>query len=254
MSMLYSVIIGKGCVIPMIKHLLFDLDGTLLPVDLDFFFRHYIQALSRSFSHLMPEKQFSQHLLASTTRMITDRDPTRTNEEVFWADFCDRINRPRSELEPVFLHFYRHEFPGLKKFINHPEPVREILEDARQKNFSLILATNAIFPEFVIRERLSWINCHDLHFSLITSFEQMHFCKPNPEYYREILNALKIPAGSCMMIGNDAEEDLVASVLGIKTCLVTDYLIPRDNNLQPDFSCRLAELPSILEKIKKESS
>lgn len=237
----------------MIKHLLFDLDGTLLPVDMDFFFLHYMQALSYSFSKLMPEKEFSRHLLASTTKMITDRDPTRTNEEVFWEDFINRVKRPREELEPIFNHFYHHEFPGLKKFINRPGPVREILEKALQDDFSLILATNPIFPESAIRERLSWINCHDLPFSLITSLEQMHFCKPNPDYYREILDLLKIPADSCLMIGNDTEEDLIASVLGIKTCLITDYQVQRDNNLQPDFSCRLIELPAVLEKIKKES-
>lgn len=224
-------------------------------MDMDFFLLHYMQALSCSFSRLMPEKQFRRHLLASITKMVTDRDPARTNEEVFWEDFTDRVQRPRSELEPIFNCFYHYEFPGLKKFINNrPGPARKILEQALQDGFTLILATNPIFPEFAIKEWLSWINCHDLPFSLITSFERMHFCKPNPDYYREILDLLKIPPESCLMIGNDTEEDLIASVVGIKTCLVTDYLIQRDNNLRPDFSCRLTELPAVLGKIKKEPS
>ena len=34
----------------------------------------------------------------------------------------------------------------------------------------------------------------------------------------------------CMMVGNDVEEDMVASRLGIKTYLITDHLINSRNN------------------------
>lgn len=38
------------------------------------------------------------------------------------------------------------------------------------------------------------------------------------------------------MIGNDPEEDLTAAFLGMKTCLITDYLVPRENpSIRPTF-------------------
>ena len=70
--------------------------------------------------------------------------------------------------------------------------------------------------------------------------ERMHFCKPNPAYYQEILELLGAKAEECLMIGNDVEEDMVAATLGIKTRLVTDLLISRDQlQIEPNYRCRL---------------
>lgn len=236
----------------MIKHLLFDLDGTLLPVDLDFFFRHYLTALAPRFSHLFPTEKFGEALMASTAKMVENLDPNLTNEEVFWQDFSLRTGHPRTLLEPIFLDFYTNEFPLLKRFIGSPGAIRKILEAAVEDGFSLILATNPIFPEQAIRERLSWIDCHDLPFALITSLEDMHFCKPQIEYYREIIEVLGLKEEECLMVGNDVEEDLVASFLGMKTCLVTDRLISRGKlQVEPDYRCRMEELGEVLKKINR---
>ncbi|NLW10040.1 MAG: HAD family hydrolase [Firmicutes bacterium] len=236
----------------MLRYLFFDLDGTLLPVETDFFFYHYMSALRPNFSHLIPPEEFDRHLLGSTKKMVTDADPSLTNEEVFWGDFSARTGYPRAELEPVFQQFYEEQFPALQKHVEAelPGPAREILESALAAGFSLVIATNAIFPEMAIRERLAWINCHDLPFAFVTTFENMHFCKPNPQYYQEILDILQVSPGDCLMIGNDPEEDLTAAFLGMKTCLITDYLVPREKPVHPpDFSCRLVELPGLLKDL-----
>jgi len=236
----------------MIRYLLFDLDGTLLPVETDFFFYHYLSALRPNFSHLIPPEEFDRHLLGSTMKMVGDTDPSLTNEEVFWRDFTARTGRPRAELEPVFRWFYETQFPALKRHIEAelPGPARGVLKKALAAGFSLVIATNAIFPATAIRERLAWINCQDLPFAYITTFENMHFCKPNPGYYQEILSILQISPGDCLMIGNDPEEDLTAAFLGMKTCLITDYLVPREKPVHPpDFSCRLVELPGLLKDL-----
>ncbi|HBG17285.1 MAG TPA: HAD family hydrolase, partial [Firmicutes bacterium] len=77
-------------------------------------------------------------------------------------------------------------------------------------------------------------------------------CKPNPNYYREILDLLQAKAEECLMIGNDIEEDIVASVLGIKTCLVTDRLISRGKlKIEPDYTCSIIELNNIIDQINE---
>ncbi|WP_331274063.1 HAD family hydrolase [Capillibacterium thermochitinicola] len=231
----------------MIKHLLFDLDGTLLPIDLDFFFRDYLSALSARFAATVEPRAFQEKLLASTMAMIQNNDPRLTNEEVFWQDFPARIGLSRSFLEPIFRDFYAQEYRALGNNLPPAGPVRNLLTSALMQGFSITIATNPIFPRYALIERLSWINCHDLPYRLVTSMEQMHFCKPNPNYYREILDLLGAKAGECLMIGNDEEEDMIAARLGIKTCLVTDRLIRREKTeIKPDYTCRLAELPSII--------
>ena len=44
-------------------------------------------------------------------------------------------------------------------------------------------------------------------------------------YYRELLNRFSILAEESLMIGNDVEEDMVASQLGMDTFLITDCMI-----------------------------
>lgn len=236
----------------MIKHLFFDLDGTLLPIDLDFFFQDYLVTLSARFATAIEPKVFQDKLLASTMVMIKSNDPNLTNEEVFWQDFPARIGMTRAILEPIFRDFYAHEYRTLGNNLPPAGPVRTLLASALEQGFSVTIATNPVFPRDAIIERLSWINCHDLPYLLVTSMEKMHFCKPNPNYYREILDLLKVKPEECMMIGNDVEEDMVAAELGMKTCLVTDRLISRGKTkLTPDYTCRLAELPQVLMALKE---
>ena len=236
----------------MIKHLLFDLDGTLLPIDIDFFFQDYLSALSARFSEIISEKEFKEKLMTSTMVMVNNQESALTNEEVFWRDFPNRIGFSRSFLEPIFLRFYENEYRSLGKNIPFTGLAHEILTLALNKGFKVTIATNPIFPKNALMERLSWINCHDLPYQTVTSMESMRFCKPNPNYYREILDLLQAKAEECLMIGNDIEEDIVASVLGIKTCLVTDRLISRGKlKIEPDYTCSIIELNNIIDQINE---
>ncbi|NLY90618.1 MAG: HAD family hydrolase [Firmicutes bacterium] len=234
----------------MIKHLLFDLDGTLLPIDLDFFYENYLTALSAKFTGIIAEAEFKEKLLASTMAMVKNEDPALTNEEVFWRDFPARIGFPRSFLEPIFFTFYQQEYRLLGKNLPPAGPVQPLLTSVFQQGYSVTIATNPIFPLYALEERLAWIDCHQFPYRFITSMEQMHFCKPNPNYYREILDLLGAKAEECLMIGNDLEEDMVAALLGLKTCLVTDRLINRGKlKVKPDYTCRLVELPQIINRL-----
>ena len=191
-----------------------------------------------------------EKLLASTMVMVKNKNSNLTNEDVFWNDFPDRIGFPRSALEPVILSFYHHEYRELGSNLPPAPLARKTLELALKKGFNITIATNPIFPKFALIERLSWINCHDLPFQMVTAMEDMHFCKPNPEYYHEILELLSVKGEECLMIGNDVEEDLIASHLGIKTCLVTDRLINRGKlKVEPDYTCSFAELNQIIQDL-----
>jgi FMN phosphatase YigB (HAD superfamily) len=63
----------------------------------------------------------------------------------------------------------------------------------------------------------------------VTTYEDFHYAKPNLGYYRQILQLLGKKASSCLMVGNDVEEDMVAQGLGMDVYLVTDYLINNKN-------------------------
>ncbi len=103
----------------------------------------------------------------------------------------------------------------------------EALEILKEKGYELVIATNPLFPKFAIDQRIQWAELVHEDFSHITYFEDSHYCKPNVEYYSEILETIGKNPQECMMVGNDAEEDLAAGALGITTYLITNHLLNR---------------------------
>ena len=89
----------------------------------------------------------------------------------------------------------------------------------------MALATNPIFPAIATNERIRWAGLSTDDFELITTYENIGFCKPNPEYYSEVAERIGVAPEECIMVGNDVDDDMPASKLGMKVFLLTDCLI-----------------------------
>jgi len=79
-----------------------------------------------------------------------------------------------------------------------------------------------------LRQRLEWAGLDPDGFELITAYENSGYCKPNPAYYTEIAQKLGVDPGQCLMVGNDAREDLAAGKAGMDVFLLTTCLLNRD--------------------------
>lgn len=236
----------------MIEAVFFDLDGTLLPMDMDVFLSHYFEAITNKFSYIVPPDLMKQSILQATSAMIRDENPGKTNQEVFMEHFFPKLKSSSQDLLPVFNHFYNHEFKELKVFARHHPAAKEVVDKLAGRGYRLVLATNPIFPKEAILERMSWAGVEGAPWELITSYEEYHFCKPNPLYFEEILSKIRLRGDQTLMVGNDTVADLIASTLGIKTYLATDNVVDKGNSpWKPDFKGKLAELPSCLENLQK---
>ncbi|MCF6094600.1 HAD family hydrolase [Microaerobacter geothermalis] len=211
------------------KAILFDLDGTLLPMDTDGFIEKYLQLLAPRVAHIIEPKDFVKQLWASTHEMIKNNDPNTTNEQVFTEHFLKNTHLKREIIWPIFDHFYREIFPILKEHTNPTPLSRNIVETALDRGYKIAIATNPVFPREAIVHRMRWAEVDDLPFDWVTVYEESHFCKPNPNYYIEVANQLNIHPENCIMVGNDIQEDMVAGKTGMRTYLVRDYLIDRGN-------------------------
>ena len=207
--------------------LLVDLDGTLLDLDIEQFVPAYIISLSRRFTAYAGPENFARYLLGSTRVMIENADPHLTNETVFYNDFCRRLGQPYAVLSPIVEQFYKSDFPELCNWGKPCAGARSVIDAARARNLRLVLATQPIFPLTAIEQRLAWGGLSGGDFDLITSLENMHFCKPKPEYYLEIAEKINRPPERCLMAGNDVQEDLCAAKTGMATFLVEGYVIDR---------------------------
>jgi FMN phosphatase YigB (HAD superfamily) len=96
-----------------------------------------------------------------------------------------------------------------------------------------VLATQPIFPEVAVRQRMAWAGIVDLAFALVTTYETSHACKPHPEHFTDVAATIRCVPDECLSIGNDGIEDAVARRLGMETCLVTDFLTNRSHTQAP---------------------
>jgi HAD superfamily hydrolase (TIGR01509 family) len=206
--------------------ILFDLDGTLLPMDYDRFTKAYFKELSRKMAPLGYEASELVSGIWSGVNAILQGDPNTTGEERFWTEFA-RIFGPRVyEDKAIIDDFYTHEFHNAS-IVTHRTPLaRAAVDLAHQKGAKVVLATNPIFPLCAVHSRLQWAGLTPEDFDLITSYETSHYCKPDPRYYGEILEKLGLTPSRCLMIGNDVGEDIQsAQSLGLATFLIEDCIL-----------------------------
>lgn len=235
-----------------LKAILFDLDGTLLGIDMDFFLKKYFEkmvAMARE-RGLEKTQTLVKQVWRATEAMIMNKDPRRTNREVFEEDFFRDFHHPPSVMRPFFDEFYECGFGQLKEHCWCLPEVRPIMEKVFDKGYRVIIATNSVFPRAALQQRLNWAGVGDFPYELITSYEVMHFTKPHVEYYREITDFIGLPPGECLMVGNDVGEDLCAARLGMKTFLVKDQLInSRNLPIAADYEGYLADFKQFVDSL-----
>lgn len=226
-----------------IEAVLFDLDGTLLQMDKGEFTTEYLRALSRRIAPVVDPGRFARALMASTGVMTADSNPAMTNAEVFWADFRSRLDDCIEKLEPILEDFYQNDFKKLSGVARPCAFARPSVQAAVDRGLRIALATNPVFPAQAVLDRLAWAGVEDMPWELVTSYEDMHFCKPNPGYYLEIARRMGLPPERCVMAGNDPGEDLAAAGAGMRTYLVTDFIHGSgQSEFSPDWAGSLADL------------
>lgn len=228
--------------------LLIDLDGTLLRLDLGRFVPAYFEALARYFSGHLPPDRFARLLMAATRTAMENEGCEQTNEAAFYEHFCSRLELERSAIDPLVERFYAEKFPSLRSWGGPRPDAPAVLQAARERGLKLVLATQPIFPRVAAMERLSWGGLQGDLFDLITSAENMHYCKPRREYYLEISAKIGIPPERCLMAGNDTLEDISAAGAGMGTFLVEGEIIHRGEGTPAhDYRGTLAELAALIE-------
>lgn len=193
---------------------LFDLDGTLLESNFDAILKGYFAGVAKRFEPWIEREKFNEGLMVSTKIMMANENSTRTNIDVFAADFFPRVDLDPQLME-VFDRYYVTDFPALKDRAMVSPYAKQIVESAFAHNNKVVIATNPVFPETAITERLRWAEIADYPYDLITHGENMHACKPSVKYYEEICARIGVQPEQCLMIGDDLVNDGVVTNLGM---------------------------------------
>lgn len=210
------------------KVVLFDLDGTLLPMDMEAFIRAYFAGISaRLARHGHDPKTLIQGIWMGTAAM-QNNDGTKKNETVFWEHAVACCGQKIKDDEECFNAFYVEDFDKVQASCGYREEAAAIVRDLKAAGKRVALATNPIFPAIATQKRIRWAGLSHEEFELVTTYENSRYCKPNLQYYRDILKELGVDATDCVMVGNDVNEDMVAANLGMQVFLLTDCLLNKD--------------------------
>ncbi|HLF29083.1 MAG TPA: HAD family hydrolase [Anaerolineae bacterium] len=217
-----------------LRTVLFDLDGTLLDNDMDVFITHFLRRFAPHVAHRVGPEQFVQTWLHALQFLLHNSDQTLTNQEVFDLNFYPRLGVLRDELLPSVEAFYATSYRSLRSLVRPRPGARETVQAMLDAGLSVVVATNPIFPQVAVDQRLEWAGIADLPLALITTSENMHAAKPSLQYYHEILDRIACAPAESLMIGDDFINDIQpANRLGLRT-----YWVNTSTTTPPNFDPR----------------
>ena len=217
----------------MIKAILFDLDGTLLPMDNNEFVKGYFGLLCKKLAPYGYEANAMVQGIWTATKAMVMNDGSVSNETVFWKVFAEIMGEEILQYQPLFDEFYIEEFKKTKAFCGYNPETRGLIDWVKEQGLRVVCATNPIFPKLATMHRMNFAGIDATDFEYFTHYENSSFCKPNPAYYTQVLEHCGLKPEECIMVGNDATEDMAAARLGIEVFLLTECLI---NDKEVDIS------------------
>ena len=211
-----------------IRYVLFDLDGTLLPMNQELFVKAYLKGLAtKMIPYGFDPQKISDALWAGTGAMMKT-DGSLRNDELFWMVFQGIVGPFSQEHFAAVDDFYQNEFQSVREVCGFSPCAAEVIAKVKAKGLIPVLATNPLFPRLATESRIRWAGLEPEDFAHITVYDNSHYCKPNVAYYEEILRTIGASPEECVMIGNDAKEDTAVEALGVQVFLLTDCLLNGD--------------------------
>ena len=129
-----------------LKMVFFDLDGTLLPMDMDEFTMGYFKMLAaKAAPHGYELPSLVKAIWHGVSAMVQN-DGHCNNEDAFWEDFGAIYGEEALKDKPLFNEFYANEFQGAKKFCGYNPKAAETVRWIQEQGLRVALATNPLFP------------------------------------------------------------------------------------------------------------
>lgn len=215
------------------KVILFDLDGTLLPMDQDTFVKAYLGGLVKKLAPYGYDPEMMTKAVLAGMKAMTTNDGSCMNETAFWNAFTGILGERVKDDLPIFDDYYLNEFQDVKNICGFLPEAAKTVRALKEKGFRVVLATTPMFPSVATESRIRWAGLEPEDFEIFTTYENYHFCKPSLNYYKELVEKLGVAPEECLMVGNDVGEDMITEELGMKV-----FLLPADliNKVGKDIS------------------
>ncbi len=234
---------------------LFDLDGTLLPMQTDRFIDLYYDGMAIAGEPYGFSRQYLYDVMETAFVAMMHNNGAKTNRELYFDHVRQLAGENFDTVRKVFDRFSEVEFDKIRECTYYNPSAPGWIRGLKEKGYRLVLATNPLFPRECTRRRLTWAGLDPDDFSLITTYEDYSFAKPSLEYYEAVLSDIGKSGEMCLMVGNDVHEDMTARQLGMQVFLLKNNMINargEDYSAYPqgfyrDFDRVVEELPAAAE-------
>lgn len=234
----------------MLKAVFFDLDGTLLPLNEDDFLKIYFHLMSTKMKDFGFEPNKLIETIWNGTKCMYKNDGNKSNEAVFWNYFKSIYGEEVLSKKNEFDKFYTNEFKKIKTVCKENIEAKKIVNFVNSNNLLCVLSTNPIFPKVGTLTRMGFISLEESDFDFITVYENFNYTKPNPRYFKALLEKFNLKPEEVVLFGNNELEDAwCANQIGIKTYLVGDHIITNDKLVN---KAPIIRMEDVIKTIKNE--
>ncbi len=201
-----------------IKAVLLDLDNTLIVNPDRAFAGAFLQELQQSFALHFPELDATA-LFRDGLQVLNDQ---RRGDETNYARIVRHLTdtTDSSAVTHILGDFYEASYPRLSSWIEPVPGAAELIHTLHEQGYAIVIATNPIYPAAAVRHRMAWggLPLDESLYALITHAENMHFSKPSPSYYAEIIGRVGIEPDEAIMVGDRLSSDIEpAALIGLHT-------------------------------------
>ena len=141
----------------MIKNIFFDLDGTMLPMDMKKFMKLYFSSMAEAvcpYIEMSPET-LQKALLGGMEAMYQNQG-AMSNKMCFWNKVATMVGPEIINDIPMFNGYYENEFILTKEATTVNPYSRKIVDEVRRKGYNTVMATNPFFPKIATERRVKW--------------------------------------------------------------------------------------------------
>jgi FMN phosphatase YigB (HAD superfamily) len=209
----------------MIKTILFDLDDTLFSNPDRIFAPEYLRRVDNLFQETLDIRGLAKALTAIVRSLANSRDMQQTNTQAILNRLSTATGQSVDTLWQTFAGFYANGYGELRRYTQQIDIAPDLIKWTHDHGYAVVIATNPIFPEEPVQQRMAWAGLPNAAntYALITHGDNMHFFKPDPAYYAEVLARVGAEPDEALMVGDDLENDILpAAALGIHTYHVQD--------------------------------
>lgn len=245
----------------MIRAVLFDLDDTLLRLNLTAFIARYVAGATRllaSAARMSPAALGIPYVRAFLAMDAQDREDSLTNERLFNKTILESTGIPLDDpvIADLMTYYETDIVPSFSGGIVSARPVdgaRAAVEAVHDAGLVCALATNPTFSLACDRARMGWAGVSEDDFALVSTYSNSTRCKPSLRYYQEFANLLGVRLEECLMVGNDAARDIVRPDCGLRTAYV-GHARPKDAVWRGPMERLAREPPDLVERLNESDA